>query len=136
MADFLLEIGLDEIPARMIDGAEEELHRRLAELLARESLCDSPQIERYSTPRRLAVLARDVREAQADQESVEKGPSVAVAYKDGKPAVPAIKFAEKWGVDVNSLDRVKDAKGEYISAKVTKKGRTAEQILSELLPKE
>src|SRR5512140_1983919 len=110
MADFLLEIGLEEIPARMIDGAEDELGRRLAELLTRESLTDSPQIERYSTPRRLAVLAKDIREAQADAVSVEKGPSITVAFKDGKPAVPAIKFAEKWGVDVGALERIKDAK--------------------------
>jgi glycyl-tRNA synthetase beta chain len=136
MPDFLLEIGLEEIPARMIDGAEEELQRRLAELLTRESLSDSPQIERYSTPRRLAVVARDVWEAQADSQEVLKGPSVQVAFKDGNPQMPAIKFAEKAGVDVAKLERIKDAKGEYISAKVTKKGRTAQQILSEMLPKE
>ncbi|MGH9521062.1 MAG: glycine--tRNA ligase subunit beta, partial [Terriglobales bacterium] len=136
MPDFLLEVGLEEIPARMIDAAEEELGKRVGEFLVRESLVESPEIERYSTPRRLAVLARGVREAQADAESVEKGPSVTVAYKDGKPNVPAIKFAEKWGVDVSTLERVKDAKGEYIAARVTKKGRTAEQILAETLPKE
>src|SRR5690348_14412700 len=100
MPDFLLEIGLEEIPARMIDAAEEELGRRVGELITREGLSDAADIERYSTPRRLAVLARGVREAQADTESVEKGPSVTVAFKDGKPNVPAIKFAEKWGVDV------------------------------------
>jgi glycyl-tRNA synthetase beta chain len=136
MPDFLLEIGLEEIPARMIDGAEQELHRRLADLLTRESLADSPQIERYSTPRRLAVLAREVRDRQADAEEQMKGPSVQVAYKDGQPTVAATKFAEKAGVDVAKLERIKDAKGEYISARVTRKGRTAEQILSEALPKE
>ena len=136
MPDFLLEIGLEEIPARMIDAAEEELGKRVGELITREGLAESPEIERYSTPRRLAVLARGVREAQADTESVEKGPSITVAYKDGKPNIPAVKFAEKWGVDVGALERVKDAKGEYIAARVTKKGRTAEQILAEALPKE
>ena len=145
MADFLLEIGLEEIPARMIDGAEEELGRRVTDVLTREGLIDSQPskgnqggapIERFSTPRRLAVLARGVRERQADAETVEKGPSVTVAFKDGKPAVPAIKFAEKWGVRVESLERVKDAKGEYIAARVTKKGKTAEEILAEALPKE
>ena len=136
MSDFLLEIGLEEIPARMIDGAEQELQRRLADLLTRESLAESPQIELYSTPRRLAVLAREVRDAQADAEEQMKGLSVQVAYKDGQPTVAAIKFAEKAGVDVAKLERVKDAKGEYIYAHVTRKGRTAEQILSEALPKE
>jgi glycyl-tRNA synthetase beta chain len=136
MSDFLLEIGLEEIPARMIDGAEQELQRRLADLLTRESLAESPQIELYSTPRRLAMLAREVRDAQADAEEQMKGPSVQVAYKDGQPTVAAIKFAERAGVDVAKLERLKDAKGEYISAHVTRKGRTAEQILSEALPKE
>src|SRR5690349_46268 len=110
MADFLLEIGLEEIPARMISGAEEELHRRLSDMLTREALSDAPQIERYSSPRRLAVLARDVREAQADAEEVLKGPSVQVAYKDGQPQMPAIKFAEKAGIEVAQLERIKDAK--------------------------
>ena len=136
MSDFLLEIGLEEIPARMIDGAEQELQRRLADLLTRESLAESPQIEIYSTPRRLAVLAREVRDTQADAEEQMKGPSVQIAYKDGQPTVAAIKFAERAGVDVAKLERIKDAKGEYISARVTRKGRTAEQILSEALPKE
>ena len=149
MADFLFEIGLEEIPARMIDAAEEELGRRVSDVLMREGLvgphpsntsqgrAPTGDIERYSTPRRLAVLARGVREAQADQETVEKGPGVKAAYKeDGTPNVPAIKFAEKWGVPVERLERVKDAKGEYIAARVKKKGRTAEQILAEALPKE
>ena len=136
MPDFLLEIGLEEVPARMIDAAEADLQRRVGELLAREALAGSPDVERYSSPRRLAVLARGVRDAQADSESVEKGPSVQVAFKDGKPQTPAIKFAEKWNIAVEKLERIKDAKGEYIAARVTRKGRTAEQILSELLPAE
>ena len=42
MADFLLEIGLEEIPARMIDGAEAELRKRVEELLEREALLVGP----------------------------------------------------------------------------------------------
>jgi glycyl-tRNA synthetase beta chain len=55
--DFLLEIGTEEIPARMIDGAREELARRVGELLQRERLADGASLQSYSTPRRLAVLA-------------------------------------------------------------------------------
>ena len=59
MADFLLEIGLDEIPARMIAGAEAELGRRVNELLTRERLLGAAaKVTTYSTPRRLAVLVR------------------------------------------------------------------------------
>ena len=57
MADFLLEIGMDEIPARMIAGAEAELGRRVNDLLTRERLLEAgSKLTTYSTPRRLAVL--------------------------------------------------------------------------------
>jgi glycyl-tRNA synthetase beta chain len=136
MPDFLLELGLEEIPARMIDAAEDELGKRVSDLLAREALAEAPAVETYSTPRRLAVLARDVRAAQSDSEEVLKGPSVQVAYKDGQPTVAAIKFAEKAGVEIGKLGRMKDAKGEYLAARVVRKGRRAEDILSEAVPRE
>ena len=61
MADFLLEIGLEEVPARMIAGAEAELGRRVTELLTRERLlADDAKVTSYSTPRRLAVLAEEI----------------------------------------------------------------------------
>jgi glycyl-tRNA synthetase beta chain len=53
MSDFLLEIGTEEIPARMIDSAREELAKRVGELLQRERLVDNPALQSYSTPRRL-----------------------------------------------------------------------------------
>ncbi len=62
MADFLLEIGLEEVPARMIAGAEAELGRRVNELLTRERLlAAASKVTTYSTPRRLAVLVEGVR---------------------------------------------------------------------------
>ena len=61
MPDFLLEIGLEEVPARMIAGAEAELGRRVQELLTRERLLDAgAKVTTYSTPRRLAVLVEGV----------------------------------------------------------------------------
>ena len=136
MADFLLEIGLEEIPARMIDGAEAELCKRVAELLQRESLAQEAQLEPYSTPRRLAVLARGIAETQANAEEQVLGPSVKVAYKDGQATPAAQAFARKVNVDVAALKTVTTPKGEYLAATVTRKGRTAHEILAEALPKE
>ena len=136
MADFLLEIGLEEIPARMIEGAEAELRQRVAEVLERESLAQKPEVEPYSTPRRLAVLARGVAEKQSDTEEQLMGPSVKVAYKDGQPTAAAQAFARKVNVDVAQLKSVSTPKGEYLAATVTRKGRTAQEILAEALPKE
>jgi glycyl-tRNA synthetase beta chain len=136
MADFLLEIGTDEIPARMLTSATEELARRLRELIERENLSAAPAVESFSTPRRIAVLARGISTAQADTESVETGPSTSIAYKEGKPTPAAEAFARKYGVTLAQLERVQTPKGEYISAKVKKQGRTASELFAEQLPKE
>ncbi len=135
MPDFLLEIGCEEIPARMIDAASAELRQRVGALLTRERLAAS-QITALETPRRLAILASGIAAAQADVVEQITGPSVNVAYKDGQPTPAAHAFATKAGVDVSQLERVTTAKGEYIAAKVTKKGRTAAEVLAEGLPKE
>jgi glycyl-tRNA synthetase beta chain len=135
MPDFLLEIGCEEIPARMIDAASQELRDRVSALLARERL-SAGEVKSFETPRRLAVMASGLAPAQADVVEQLTGPSVNVAYKDGQPTPAAHAFAKKAGVDVTTLEKVTTAKGEYISAKVTKKGRAAADILAELLPKE
>ena len=136
MADFLLEIGTEEIPARMIPAAQAELRRRVSDLLARESLAASGEILGFDTPRRLAVLVGGVPLRQADVVEQLNGPAASVAFKDGQPTPAAHAFAKKAGVDVAQLERVTTPKGEYLSAKVTKKGRAAAEILSESLPKE
>jgi glycyl-tRNA synthetase beta chain len=135
MPDFLLEIGCEEIPARMIDAASQELRERVLGLLTRERLLGG-EISSFDTPRRLALMASAIAAAQADVIEQVTGPSVNVAYKEGQPTPAAYAFAKKAGVDVSQLEKISTPKGEYISAKVTKKGRTAAEILAEGLPKE
>jgi glycyl-tRNA synthetase beta chain len=135
MADFLLEIGCEEIPARMIDAASTELAERVAKLLERERLI-AASVSRFDTPRRLAVLALGIPAAQSDVTEQVTGPAVSIAFKDSQPTPAAHAFAKKAGVDVAGLGRVTTPKGEYLCATITKKGRRASEILSELLPKE
>ena len=136
MPDFLLEIGTEEIPARMIAVAQEELQRRVSDLLNRERLAATGEISYVDTPRRLAVLAPGIPAAQPDLTEQINGPAVSVAFKDGQPTPAAHAFAKKAGVDVAKLERVTTPKGEYLSAKITKRGRSATEILAESLPKE
>ena len=137
MADFLLEIGLDEIPARMIAGAEAELGKRVNDLLTRERLLGAnAKVTTYSTPRRLAVLVEDVLSAQADTEEKLTGPSWKVAFKDGAPTPAAEAFAKKAGVPVAALEKVTSAKGEYVGATVKRLGLATPQVLATELPKE
>lgn len=135
MPDFLLEVGCEEIPARMIDAASKELCERVGSLLQRERL-SAAEVCAFDTPRRLAIWASGIPAAQADVVEQLTGPSLQVAYKDGQPTPAAQAFARKAGVDVAQLEQITTPKGEYISARVTKKGRSAAEILSESLPKE
>jgi glycyl-tRNA synthetase beta chain len=135
MPDFLLEIGCEEIPARMIDAASRELRDRVGAMLARERLT-AGEIAHFDTPRRLAVMVSGVPAAQPDATEQITGPSANVAYKDGQPTPAAYAFARKAGVDVSQLEKIATAKGDYLSAKVIKKGRSASEILTENLPKE
>jgi glycyl-tRNA synthetase beta chain len=137
MSDFLLEIGLEEVPARMIAGAEAELGKRVNDLLMRERLLGpAAKVTSYSTPRRLAVLVEDVLASQADTEEKLTGPSWKVAFKDGVPTAAAEAFAKKAGVPVAELEKVENAKGEYVAATVKRLGRAAAELLATELPKE
>ena len=137
MADFLLEIGLEEVPARMIAGAEAELGQRVKDLLTRERLlANGARVTTYSTPRRLAVLAEGVLAAQADTEEQMTGPSWKVAFKDDAPTAAAQAFAKKAGVSVEALEKVATPKGEYVGARIKRQGRAAAELLAAELPKE
>ena len=142
MADFLLEIGLEEVPARMLPGAQAELLRRTVALLSREGLLEdgvtleSEGVSSYSTPRRLAVHVRGVREQQADLTEEVTGPAVKIAFKDGQPTPAAEAFARKSGLSVADLKTITTPKGEYLAASSVKKGRSASELLASELPKE
>ena len=136
MPDFLLEIGCEEIPARMIDAAQSELAVRVGELLEREALGLPTGVSApVTTPRRLSVMA-SIADHQMDITGQVTGPAVNIAFKDGQPTPAAHAFARKAGVDVSQLEKVATPKGEYLAAKITRKGRRAAEILAESLPKE
>jgi len=136
MPDFLLEIGCEEIPARMIDAAQSELTVRVGELLEREALGLPAGVSApVTTPRRLSVMAT-IADHQMDITGQVTGPAVNVAFKDGQPTPAAHAFARKAGVEVSQLQKVATPKGEYLAAKITRKGRRATEILAESLAKE
>jgi glycyl-tRNA synthetase beta chain len=137
MPDLLLEIGCEEIPARMIENAETVLGAGVAKLLLDHGLYPTAsKVETFSTPRRLTVRAEGISTSQSDVTEQLTGPATKIAYKDGQPTPAAHAFAKKSGVEVSQLETITTAKGDYLSAKVTKKGRTAAEILVENLPKE
>src|SRR3954464_15839943 len=115
MADFLLEIGGEEIPALMIDAARQDLLTRVTGLLERERLGAETKASAFSTPRRLALLVAGVNGSQPDLEEQVLGPATKIAFKDGQPTPAAQAFAKKVGVSVEKLEKVTNPKGEYLA---------------------
>jgi glycyl-tRNA synthetase beta chain len=137
MPDLLLEIGLEEIPARMIAGAEAELARRVEALMQRTHLLDAAAVvTSYSTPRRLAVRVEGVLARQPDVQEQLTGPSWKAAFPNEQPGPAAQAFAKKAGVAVSALQKVVTPKGEYATATMQRLGQSAEKVLSDSLPQE
>ena len=140
MPDFLLEIGVEEIPARMMDAAADELASKVEFLLVGQMLHSGGRdfAEKLVTPRRLAVLVRGIEEKQRDAQEEVIGPAYEIGFKDGKPTPAALGFAKKTNVPIEQfIENAKTAaKGAKMSTLVSKPGRQAAQVLSELLPKE
>lgn len=125
MPDFLLEIGVEEIPDWMIGPALTDLRARWQ---AAFGAFESSGLITDATPRRLVLLAKDVAEQAADVESVLQGPYLSA----GKPAAEG--FARKWNTSVGELATTQDAKGERYIFHQRVKGQTAKEALAAKLP--
>ncbi len=131
--DLLLEVGAEEIPASFIGPALEDLQRVITER-AKDARLTLGEVRTFGTPRRLAVVVRQVEERSQDIVREVLGPSVKAAFDAaGKPTKAAEKFAESHKVPVEALLKVKTPKGEYLGAKVEEKGRAAGELLAEVL---
>ena len=132
----LFEIGCEEIPARFVDAAREDLWRSLTEALAAARLLpkESPPALRFSTPRRLTVWVPNVFVKQRDQVDEIPGPPVKVSFDNkGRPTKAAESFAAKNGVKVAALVRITTPKGEYLAARKTVRGEHAHKLLPALI---
>jgi glycyl-tRNA synthetase beta chain len=137
MAELLLEIGLEEIPARMIAAAEAELARRVEAALTRERLLGAAvAVSSYSTPRRLAVRVAGVLAQQLDTQEQLTGPSWKAAFPDGQPGPAAQAFARKAGIPVSALEKITTPKGEYAAATMQRPGLSALEVLGDPLARE
>ncbi len=115
VADFLVEIGTEELPPKALRSLMSAFADGLREGLTRERLAYE-DVSAFATPRRLAVLVRRLATAQEDLEREIKGPPVSVAFDDaGKATAAGRAFAEKCGVSVDALDKVSTPKGEWVT---------------------
>ena len=133
-ADFLLEIGTEEIPAGYIPPVLDRLREVASQSLAGSRL-PFEDIRTLATPRRLTLWIKGLTALQPDQITEVVGPPRRVAYDaDGNPTKAAIGFAKTRGVNVEDLKIVETQRGEYVAADKLEKGKSARDLLRTLIP--
>ena len=132
MAEFLLEIGMEEIPARFLLDLSQQLEKRVADFLAEERLAYE-SLSAYATPRRLAVLVHGLAERSQDVSTKAKGPSLKIAKDaEGNWTKAALGFIKGQGASQEDVI-VESIKGEdYIFVNKHLPGQAADQVLSGL----
>ncbi|MCC3380060.1 glycine--tRNA ligase subunit beta [Paenibacillus farraposensis] len=129
--DLLFEIGLEEVPARFIPNAIQQLKERMATWLDSSRIAYGT-IEAYATPRRLAVLVKEVAEKQEDINEEVKGPSRKIALDEaGNWSKAALGFARSQGVDPEQFTFKELGGVEYIYATKSSVGVPTAEVLSE-----
>jgi len=127
MAELLLELFCEEIPARMQARAGEDLVRLLSEALAAASLAPET-LESFATPRRLALVATGMPLAQPDLREERRGP------RADAPAKAVEGFLKSTGLTRDQLEERSDGKATFLFATVERPGRPAPEVLATLIP--
>ncbi len=131
MSNYLLEIGVEEIPSDYVKNTKRQLEDKFKKLIDENKLtCESISIE--STPRRFAILLNNL-EADLTEKTVSvKGPSVKIAYDEGgEPKKPLLGFLKGQGADISDVV-IREFKGEdYIYVEKKEKSKSVSEVLRE-----
>ena len=118
MSSVLLEIGLEEVPARFINTCLNDLQSLILKNLTSSRLVnDKTTIQSYGTYRRFIIMVDHLLEKQDDIDQQVDGPPVAIAKSEsGNWLPPAIGFAKKMNANPDDLIEVENKKGQLILA--------------------
>ena len=132
--DLLLEIGVEELPARFCAEALAQLRDKGEAMLRAQRLAFTAS-HALGTPRRLAWVVRALAARQEDAEVVARGPARSAAFDAaGRPTAAAHGFARSQGVPLEAL-RIEAVGGrEYVFTRRTEGGRSAGEVLAGVLP--
>ncbi|MBU9712069.1 glycine--tRNA ligase subunit beta [Evansella tamaricis] len=128
--NFLLEIGLEEMPARFVTNAMNHLAENM-EAWLKENRIAFESVVKYSTPRRLALFINGLDECQPDLEEEAKGPSKKIALDgEGNWTKAAIGFSKGQGASVDDLYFKEIKNEEYVFVKKHMKGKNTQELLT------
>ncbi|MXQ53629.1 glycine--tRNA ligase subunit beta [Shimazuella alba] len=128
--NFLFEIGCEEIPARFVRDAANQLADKVTNWFADHRISIG-SIQTFATPRRLAVLVTEVDKKQTDRAELLRGPAAKIAkQEDGNWSKAAMGFARKNGVELTSLELREEKGTEYVYAVKQEIGLQTEEVIS------
>lgn len=132
-SDLLFELGTEELPPVSLKTLRDALKANVAEALTAQDF-SFESIESYATPRRLALIVRQLSDAQPDKEVERLGPAVVAAFDDdGNPKPAAVGFAKSCGVEVDQLERIETDKGERLGYTLSQKGQPLSELIEQIL---
>lgn len=131
--DLFYEIGTEEIPARYINNALKEIYDILSKNLNSLNI-SFENIEVKTTPRRFAIVVRNIAEKQTDLKEEFKGPSKKIAYDaDGNPTKALLGFVKGKGGNIEDVELRKAGEEEYVYVTVEKKGKDTVEYVKDIL---
>ena len=131
--DLLVEIGTEEMPPKALLPLMEAFGEQIATGID-DARLGRGDVLAYASPRRLAVCVQALAAAQDDRAVEQKGPPTRIAFDDdGKPTAAAEAFAKKCGVAIDELGRAQTDKGEWLVFNTVEKGRSAAELLPEII---
>ena len=127
--DFLVEIGTEELPPKSLLVLADAFAQGIARGLADAALAHGA-LERFATPRRLAVRVRRLAARQPDRVIEKRGPPLKAAFDgQGTPTQAALAFARGCGVEVGDLERFETPKGVWLVHRGTEPGASTADLL-------
>lgn len=132
--NYLIEIGVEELPAKYINNALEQFKNNAKKVFEDERI-NFEEIKAYATPRRLTLIIFGLDEKQSDLKEKIKGPAKKIAFDDeDKPTKALLGFMRGQNIDISSI-YIEEFKGEeYVFANILKEGKPIEEILKEEMP--
>ena len=133
-ADFLVEIGTEELPPRALPNLQAAFATGLESALRKARLSFSG-LQSFATPRRLAVLVTGLQLRQAPKQVKQRGPPIRQGFDtDGQPTQAAEAFAESFGVTTAELKTLETDKGAWLVYRGELAGHAAAELLPEMVP--
>ncbi len=132
--NYLLEIGVEELPAKQVNDALKDLEMNMINMLKEENL-NYDKIKAYTTPRRLTIIVEGLDEKQKDLSENIKGPAKRIAFDDeGSPTRALLGFMKGQAIDISAI-YTEEFKGEdYVYANVLKEGKALEELIKIHMP--